>query len=225
MTQTILFDVNETLLSLSPVRDWFQTRFSDGPTATEWFAEFLRLSFVSSAIDNYSPFTELASHALATVVTRAGASVSDVDLAEVKATLTTLPAHDDVPDGLAVLKREGYRLAALTNSPLAMAKTQLANAGIDGFFTDIMSVEMVRRFKPHRSVYLAAAEHVDADPVDLVMVAAHDWDIAGAMAAGLAGAFIERQDQQYSLSFPPPTFRAPDIVQVARLLKGYAVDR
>jgi 2-haloacid dehalogenase len=76
-------------------------------------------------------------------------------------------------------------------------------------------VEMVNRFKPHRSVYLAAADRLGAAPSELVMVAAHDWDIAGAMAVGLDGVFIERPGQIYSPAFPIPTMTAPDIATAA----------
>jgi 2-haloacid dehalogenase len=72
-------------------------------------------------------------------------------------------------------------------------------------------VEMVSRFKPHRSVYEAAAEHMDTSTSRMVMVAAHDWDIAGAMAAGLDGVFIERPGQIYSSAFPQATLSALDL--------------
>jgi len=152
MTHIIVFDVNETLLDLAPVRGWFADRFDENPSASAWFSELLRLSFVSSVVDRYVPFTELAAAALGTVAARCRARIDDDDLATVRSLLTTLPAHSDVPSGLDRLRSSGFTLAALTNSPQSTAETQLANAGIDDRFDAIMSVDMVRRFKPHRSV-------------------------------------------------------------------------
>jgi 2-haloacid dehalogenase len=215
MDTTILFDVNETLLDLSPVRYWFSTRFGDEPSAGEWFAELLRLSFVSSVTDRYEPFTELAGAALTSVAQQRATSIRSEDLAKVKGILATLQAHGDVRPGLRLLTEAGFPLAALTNSPLATAHAQLENANIASFFSEILSVEMVQRFKPHRSVYIAAADALHCDPAVLTMVAAHDWDIAGALAAGLDGAFIERPGQIYSPAFPEPTLTAPDITSAA----------
>jgi 2-haloacid dehalogenase len=44
-----------------------------------------------------------------------------------------------------------------------------------------------------------------------VMVAAHDWDIAGAMAAGCAGVFVQRSGQLFSSAFAPPTVSVADL--------------
>ncbi|MEN8238913.1 MAG: haloacid dehalogenase type II [Actinomycetota bacterium] len=215
MDTVIMFDVNETLLDLAPVRDWFSQRYVDEPTAAEWFAELLRLSFVSSVTDRYEPFTDLAGAALETVSRRYGVPVAPENLAAIKGILATLPPHNDVVQGLTDLGNAGFTLAALTNSPMATATAQLDNAGIADFFDTVMSVDMVQRFKPHRSVYLQAATNLATAPSDIVMVAAHDWDIAGALSAGLDGIFIERPGQQYSPAFAAPTLIAQDIAAAA----------
>jgi 2-haloacid dehalogenase len=215
MVTSIVFDVNETLLDLAPVRYWFQQHFDDHPNASTWFSELLRLSFVSSVTDRYAPFTDLAASALETVAARSGTKIDPDAIAQVRGLFIQLPPHPDVIRGLTQLEESGFTLSALTNSPLRTAHTQLDNAEISRFFETVMSVEMVNRFKPHRSVYLAAADRLGAAPSELVMVAAHDWDIAGAMAVGLDGVFLERPGQIYSPAFPIPTMTAPDIATAA----------
>jgi len=215
MNTIVIFDVNETLLDLHPVRAWFDERFGGKPDARTWFTELLRLSFVSSVTDRYAPFTDLAGSALETVAYKSGTGLDGGDLTTIKGILATLPAHRDVAVGLERLSKANFRLAALTNSPLATARTQLDNAGIAHLFDTIMSVEMVKRFKPHRSVYLAAARELSAEPSGLVMVAAHDWDVAGAIAAGLEGVFVQRPGQIYSPAFVPPTMVVSNVSDAA----------
>ena len=215
MQHIIVFDVNETLLNLEPVRIWFSERFDNQPNASQWFSELLRLSFVSSVLDRYHPFTDLGAAALETTASIQGTHTSEDDIERIRGILTTLPAHEDVSRGLDRLRKAGFSVAALTNSPQRAAEAQLDNAGIANLFDSIMSVEMVHRFKPHASVYGAAARNLGVDTPDLVMVAAHDWDVAGALAAGCDGVFVSRSGQTYSPSFPPPTLRAHDVPDAA----------
>lgn len=216
MAPIIVFDVNETLLNLMPIRLWFNDRYGGEVDAAAWFGELLRLSFVSAVTERYVPFPNLAGHAL-TTVTRweaAGETTPD-DVAHLRSLFTQLPAHPDVGAGLSAIRDAGFRTAALTNSPLATAQLQLENAGIRQLFDDVMSVEMVNRFKPHGAVYRAAADKLNASPHDLVMVAAHDWDIAGAMAAGLEGVFVARPQARFSAGLPKPTLIVHDIEAAA----------
>lgn len=215
MKPTIVFDVNETLLSLAPVRSWFAERFGNEPDASNWFGELLRLSFVSAATNRYIPFPELGAAALSTVAERCGAAVGDDDLFHIGEVFTTLPPHRDVVEGLESLRDAGFTTVALTNSPKTTAKAQLHNAGIAPLFDSILSVEMVKRFKPHRSVYGAAAASLGVSTREMTMVAAHDWDVAGAMAAGCGGVFVSRRGQSYSTAFAPPTAIAMDILDAA----------
>lgn len=214
----IVFDVNETLLDISPVQSWFDERFGGDPDAATWFNELLRLSFVSSSTNRYQPFTELAAFALETVTARAGIRVEASDVALVKGVLATLPPHPDAHAGIQKLIEAGFRVAALTNSPLATAQAQLTNAGLAELLEVIMSVDMIQRFKPHRSVYEAAARRLEIATDEMVMVAAHDWDVAGALAVGAAGVFIARHGTLYSPSFMPPTHSAPEIESAASVL-------
>lgn len=223
MKPSIVFDVNETLLDLSPVRTWFTNRFEDHPDASMWFGELLRLSFVSATTDRYVPFPELAEAALATTAERANTSIGDGDISHIAGVFTTLPAYPDVSPGLDLLHEAGFTIAALTNSPQITAETQLANAGISDRFDRIMSVEMVGRFKPHQSVYEAAAQTLGVSTSAMTMVAAHDWDIAGAVASGCGGIFITRPGQIYSPAFPEPTMIASDIKDAAnRIVDHYS---
>lgn len=212
MAPIIVFDVNETLLDLMPIRLWFDDRYERRVDAAVWFSELLRLSFVATVTDVYVPFPDLAGHAL-TSVTRLDTVTPTTpdDVAHLRSLFTQLPAHPDVVAGLSAIGDAGFRTAALTNSPLATADLQLENAGIRPLFDDVMSVEMVNRFKPHAAVYRAAADHLNTSPEDLVMVAAHDWDIAGAMAAKMDGVFVRRPNARFSDGLPEPTMIVPDI--------------
>ena len=118
-----------------------------------------------------------------------------------------LPPHPEVLDALTRLRDAGLRLATLTNSPLPVLTDQLTNAGLIHLFEQTLSVDNVQRFKPAPETYRYAAEVLAVDVRDLRLVAAHDWDIAGAMWAGCAGAFVARPGMVLG-----PLQAAPDII-------------
>jgi 2-haloacid dehalogenase len=53
---------------------------------------------------------------------------------------------------------------------------------------------------------------------DLRMVAAHAWDVGGAMRAGCAGAFIARPGKAAFSLFPKPDVTGKDLTEVAEAI-------
>lgn len=100
-----------------------------------------------------------------------------------------LPAWDDAAEGLAQLRRR-YIVAALSNGGFALLTNVVKAAGLR--FDCVLSAQLARAYKPDPRVYLAATELLDVDPTEILMVAAHRWDIHGARNAGLRTAFLAR---------------------------------
>jgi 2-haloacid dehalogenase len=129
-----------------------------------------------------------------------------------------LPAHPDVPVGLSMLRDAGFRLATLTNSRDEIVRSQLANAALDPYFDEVLSVETVRRFKPHPDTYGYAAQVLGVPLDRLTLVAAHDWDVNGAILAGARAAFIERSGAGRARHDRIPDLVASDIITLAQHL-------
>jgi hypothetical protein len=106
------------------------------------------------------------------------------------------------------------RIVALTNSPQKVAEAQLANAGIRDRFDAVISADSVRHLKPAPQPYLAVASAHQAAPAELRLVAAHSWDIAGALAAGCLAAFVSRPGMVLSPIGAQPDIAGPDIAAV-----------
>jgi 2-haloacid dehalogenase len=100
-----------------------------------------------------------------------------------------LPAWEDVAEGLHRLRRR-YTVVALSNGGFALLVRLIKAARLD--FDAILSAENARTYKPDPPVYRMAAELLDVAPGQVLMVAAHRWDLEGARSAGLRTAFVER---------------------------------
>lgn len=192
MPHVILFDVNETLLDLQALNPHFERIFGDAGTTSLWFALLLRSAMVATIAGPYHSFETLGGEALEMVAKKQGVTLTPADRDSVLGQMRRLPPHPEVLDALTTFRDAGLRLATLTNSPPSVLHDQLTNAGLIDFFEQTLSVDEVQRFKPAPETYRYAAEALGVDVGDLRLVAAHDLDIAGAMQAGCAGAFVAR---------------------------------
>jgi 2-haloacid dehalogenase len=95
----------------------------------------------------------------------------------------------DVRTGLDALRRQRVT-ATLSNGHLALL-VDLARHG-DLRFDCLLSAELAQVYKPAAEVYQTAARLLGVEPAELMLVAAHPWDLAGARKAGLRTAFVDR---------------------------------
>jgi 2-haloacid dehalogenase len=200
-----VFDVNETLLDLAALDPLFERAFGDASVRQLWFNQLLQSAFVSNITDAYVTFGEVAEAALGMTEERRGVSVTDEDRREILGGLRELPPHPEVPGSLDRLRDAGFRLATLTNSTQEVADAQVRNAGLGDRFEMVLSADAAKRLKPAPAPYRMAARALGIPEHGLRLVAAHAWDVAGAMRAGCAAAFVARQPFD-------PLVEKPDVV-------------
>jgi 2-haloacid dehalogenase len=205
--QIIVFDVNETLLDVGALEPQFERLFGTAGVTQEWFSNVVLYSQVTTVAGPYSDFGTIARAALDMTAAARGVSLTPAGRDGILRGLVSLPAHADVRDGLQRLRQAGFRLVTLTNSAPAAVDQQLKNAGIAEFFERSFSVDAVRKFKPAPEVYRLVATELRVTPSQLRLVAAHAWDVLGAMRAGCAAAFIARPGKALY-----PLADRPDIV-------------
>lgn len=211
-----LFDLNGTLLDLSVLDPHFEKAFGDPAVRSLWFRQTVELALAQTAMGAYSPFDLLAEAALDMMAARRGVALTAGGKKDILAGMTRLPAFPEVPAALGLLREHGFRLAALTNSVLAAAEAQAQHAELMPYFEQIFSTDTVRQFKPGPRPYHHAVEELGAAPSQVCLIAAHSWDVAGAMAAGLTAAFVSRPDQALNPSGPQPRIIAADMPDMAR---------
>jgi 2-haloacid dehalogenase len=214
MSYIYVFDVNETLLDLQALDPLFMETFGDATARREWFTQMLQLAFVSTITLEYRTFGTLGAAALEMLVARRGISLPEERRAVLLGGLRRLPPHPDVPASLQRLRDAGLRLVSLTNSTLSVSQEQLAYAGLDGFFERQFSADTVRRLKPAPEPYQMAARELGVSTSSLCLVAAHAWDIAGALKTGCAAAFLARPGMVLDPSATHPTFVGADLAEV-----------
>ncbi len=124
----------------------------------------------------------------------------------------------DVLSGLARLKSK-FTLCTLSNGNLGLLTNMAKRAGLP--WDCVLSAEVFRAYKPDPATYLGVAGVFDVEPASVMLVAAHQDDLAAARACGLQTAYIERPgefgpNQPKDVSADPAnTLHARDFLQLA----------
>jgi 2-haloacid dehalogenase len=220
MKPVIAFDLVGTLLDLSALDPAFERAFGDSRLRREWFSEVLKLALATTAMNHYSEFNKITQAALKVVEERYQCSLNDTERGEIVRGLETLPPFPDIPDSVVSLRNDGFRVVVLTNSKTEAAEEMLKHAGIFRHFDRVLSADAVQRLKPAPEPYRMAAHEFDIGPESILMVAAHSWDVAGAIRAGCQACFLKRPEQVLDEITPTPTLVASDLQNLsARVLQ------
>jgi 2-haloacid dehalogenase len=214
----IAYDVNETLLDLSVLDAPFSEVLGDAALRPVWFGTMLQLAFVGVITGRYVDFTTAQHAALRMVAQRMGRELSGEDAERIVGGMQRLPPHPEVPGAIARLRDAGFRQVTVTNSPLEVARAQLGFAGLDGLVDDVLSADEVGQLKPGPRPYALVAERSGVPVGDVMLVAAHAWDVSGALAAGTRAAFVARPGMVPSPIGDGPELVVADIDALAREL-------
>ncbi|OGX88718.1 haloacid dehalogenase type II [Hymenobacter glacialis] len=217
----LIFDVNETMLDLSKLQQAVNQEFKSETAFKQWFALLLQYSLVDTVTGNYHNFGQIGDAALDMLAQAMGQPARPAARKkEILTLITELPPHPDIIPGLTALQKAGFRMVTLTNSPDATVKKQMAYAGLTDFFEQLLSIDSLKRYKPHPETYHSTCKQLKVEPAQAMLVAAHGWDTAGAQLAGLQAAFISRPGQQVYPLAPAPTLIGPTLPDIARQLIG-----
>ncbi len=99
---------------------------------------------------------------------------------------------DPWPDAVAGLSRLKTRhtICTLSNGNIGLLTNMAKRAGLP--WDCVLSAEVFRAYKPDPRTYLGVAEVFRVEPAQVMLVAAHQDDLAAARACGLATAYVER---------------------------------
>ena len=104
-----------------------------------------------------------------------------------------LDAWPDVPPGMKRLKRK-FMLAPVSNGNISLMVDLARKNGLP--WDAILGAEIAGDYKPKPRVYLAAADALDLEPQECMMVAAHTNDLMAAAAQGLRTGHIARPNEK-----------------------------
>ena len=140
----------------------------------------------------YDDFWELTTRALDATLEEHALASDDKIRARLLSLYSALSAYEEVPKVLANLKAAGHELAVLSNASPNMLEKAIEAAGIAEWFNELLSVDVLRCYKPTPMVYQLVTERFDCKPSDVTFFSSNNWDVSGAGAFGFRTIWVNR---------------------------------
>ena len=164
----------------------------------------------------HSGYLEAARRALVYTLWMNGVEATPAEVHQLMESWKDLLPYPDVAEGLRRLKGR-YRLVALSNGD-AWFLDHLVRNRIRFDFGGVISVDTVGVFKPHPAVYRRAAAIMELEPNQVMMVSSNSFDVLGARACAMRGAFVNREDLPYEDTRYLPDITVRDFSELADAL-------
>ena len=160
--------------------------------AKGWRERQLRYSWLCSMMGRYDDFWELTTRALDSTLEEHALSSDEKIRKRLLSLYRELSAYGEVPKVLANLKVAGHELAVLSNASPDMLEKAIEAAGIAEWFNELLSVDVLRCYKPTPVVYQLVTERFDCKPSDVTFFSSNNWDVSGAGAFGFRTIWVNR---------------------------------
>jgi len=182
-----------------------------------WRTKQLEYTWLRSLMDEYVDFWHVTASALDFAMSKLdlGGSALRARLMEL---YLRLDAYGEVKEVLNGLKKADIKTAILSNGSLSMLFAAVGSAGIQKLIDEIISVDSIRLYKPHRSVYQMAVDRLNVAAGNICFMSSNTWDVAGAANFGFRSVWINRSDQQLDRIPGKPEHEIPSLAKLCGLL-------
>ena len=196
MPHALGFDVYGTLVDVHALVEQLRTFAGDQAQHLSelWRQKQVEYAFRRGLMRNYQDFGVCTAQALTFALRSLKINLPEADELRMLSQYLNLPPYADVISGLETLKANGHRVVAFSNGTEKTVRSVLDNAGILPLFSEVISVDDLRTFKPDPRVYEYLAERLGRDKGSVWLVSANAWDVIGAKSAGLKAAWIRRKE-------------------------------
>jgi 2-haloacid dehalogenase len=192
----IVFDAYGTLFDVHSVSGRCEQLFPGhgDHLSSLWRSKQLEYTWLRSLMGRYEDFEAVTRSALIHACRSLALPLTDQAVEALIDEYRRLEPHPEVPAALHSLRAR--TLAILSNGSPAMLEPMVRNAGLAEMFEAILSVDVLRIFKPHPSIYQLAVDRLGAGAEHIAFVSSNYWDAAGATSFGFRTFWINRSGTQ-----------------------------
>src|SRR5579863_945 len=150
-----------------------------------WRRKQIESTWLRALMERYEDFWHITEAALRSALRELSIPASDGQIDRLMAAYLCPPAFADAKSllGLLHIAAQGP-LAILSNGSPPMLEAAVRGNGLESYFTEIISVDRVKTYKPSPRVYALGPQLLNLPSEDILFVTSNSWDTAGAKAVG-----------------------------------------
>jgi 2-haloacid dehalogenase len=202
--RAFLFDAYGTLFDVYSVAQPVLARLPCNPRAFAqvWRQKQLEYTWLRALMNRYEDFWFVTEAALLAAARQLSVPLTGAQTRQLMDAYLVTPAFADVQGALEALK--ALPLAILSNGTPAMLDAAVRNSGLEAFFSEVISVDRLRIYKPSPRVYALGPEVLKIPVAEILFVSSNWWDAAGAKAFGYTVCWCNRAGAEpEDLGFAP----------------------
>ena len=192
--QAIVFDLYGTLFDVHSVRqrceDLHPGRGAE--ISALWRQKQLEYTWLRSLMNDFADFEQVTEDALVFACRQLGLPLDDGQRHALCEAYLRLHPFGEVPSALLALQASGLPLAVLSNGSARSIEGVVRHAGLQHAFAHLLSVDPLRIYKPHPSVYQLAVQALGLLPSSILFVSSNAWDVSGAARFGFSTVWVRR---------------------------------
>jgi 2-haloacid dehalogenase len=184
----------------------------------EWRTRQFEYSWLRGAARQYASFDVVTEEALVYAARARGITLSETDRRTLVSAYSTLDPWPDTRSSLERWKRDGLRLAPLSNYTPPMLEALMARAGLTDLFDELISTHPARAFKPSPEAYALGPSTLGLPRAEIAFAAFGGWDAAGAKWFGFPTFWVNRLGVPGEALSPPPDATGPTFGELAEFI-------
>ncbi len=189
----VVFDAYGTLFDIAAIAEGARETLKDDTAAFAllWRRKQLEYTWLRALMGDYADFWQVTGESLDYALAAVGREDPGLRAALMQSHMN-VPAFADVVPALSELRSRRLKTAILSNGSPTMLTAAVNTARLRKLLDHVLSVDDVRTYKPHPTVYALAPAALRCEPLDIAFVSANAWDIAGAAHFGFRAVWLNR---------------------------------
>jgi len=181
-----------------------------------WRTKQLEYTWTLTLAGHYTDFWTLTERALDYALARVPA-VPKTLKPQLLESYFQLDAFADARKALTALKAAGHRTGILSNGSPKMLDGAVDGAGLRGELDAVLSVDVLKMFKPRPEVYALVTERFQCKPGDVTFVSSNRWDVMASVSVGFRGLWINRASMPDEYPDFPPVKTLSSLIELTTL--------
>tara|TARA_Y100000590_G_scaffold91369_1_gene103118 strand:- start:236 stop:910 length:675 start_codon:yes stop_codon:yes gene_type:complete len=189
----VVFDAYGTLFDVHSAASRYQVRLGDHAQAVSkmWRTKQLEYTWLRSLMQCYVDFWIVTQDALDYALDSEGIDDNSLRQDLLRA-YHDLACYPEVPDTLSKLKQMRLGTAILSNGSPEMLEAGVRNSKLGKFLDYIISVDIIKIFKPSPKVYKLATDQLGCNTEEILFFSSNAWDVSGAATFGFQTIWVNR---------------------------------